>query len=204
MKLNDLQTTGNEFLLNGKDYVGYYNINQINERMFYFTGRAFDSTSIPLEVIPIVVKRYQVVSSLRIGDPPTAFYPSPTSVDYKRGWFNRYFAKKTNDKFAQITEISKDLFDKVSSRDNNIDWALYRVIELRWKITGNMTDIFDVDTNKFIEPGVIDTNTREIVQAEKSMSGIYAKLSNLLEFYQALTISKAEIQRANNAKELLL
>lgn len=191
---NDLQTSGSEFFLNGKEYVGFYNINNST----FFTGRAFDSTSRMLEPIPLVVKEYLKISSIRIGDAPSSFYPSPTSSDYNRGWFSRYFVKRANDESAYVSEISKDEFNKFFLRDNNVDWALYIVVELRWKISGNRNDVIDPVTNKIIDTGVFDTNAREINKAELHMRGLSDKLSNLLEFYKLPITSPGAIQRVTD------
>ncbi len=194
MILSDLQTKGGEFLFDGKEYVGFYNmVDSIT-----FTGRAFDSTSKRIEAMPVLVKEYQAISTLRIGDAPMAFYPSPTTSDYMRGWISRYFAKKATDEFAHITEISKDTFNKFFNNDNTVDWALYKVIELRWKISGGRHDIVNIKTNQIVSPGVFETNAREINEAEKEMRGISEKLPSLVEFYVPPVTSPSAIQQVTN------
>lgn len=107
------------------------------------------------------------------GDYPVYTKPSPTNDDYSRGYIIRYFAKKVND--GTIYEVAGDSY-------NTIINGLYFKINLKWRITGTKTDIYQ---NKVkIYSGVKEDNLSTIRTTEKSMSGLSGVLKDPLEFYK--------------------
>jgi hypothetical protein len=54
----------------------------------------------------------------------------PTDKDIKRGWMERYFAKKVNDDI--ILELTKEDFDNVGT-ENGLDKILWEKFKLRWR-----------------------------------------------------------------------
>ena len=58
----------------------------------------------------------------------------PTEKDYQVGKFQRYFTKKNNE--LKYMEISKEIFEKLSSQQKTIAWDLYTPISIIWTLTG--------------------------------------------------------------------
>jgi len=61
--------------------------------------------------------------------------PSPNKSDYERGYIERYFIQKANDKDAKIYEVDEKGFTKF------FDNPFYTNIALDWKIKGSDTEI---------------------------------------------------------------
>ena len=99
------------------------------------------------------------------------------NADVINGYLMRYFIKKIND--ANISEINSKTYDDYNG--TLIDPNLYIVISIKWYITGNVQT---TTTNGITTIGVYEKNESVIRQAEKSMSGITAKLPDLLELYR--------------------
>lgn len=93
---------------------------------------------------------------------------NPTSDDIKRGWMERYFAKKVNDDI--ILELSKDDYGKVGT-PNGLDSVLWEKFTLRWKITGDISDI-------------ITTNQKTIQIKSQDYIGIQTLILDYTEFSQ--------------------
>ena len=66
----------------------------------------------------------------------------PTDKDIKRGWMERYFAKKVNDDI--ILELTKDDYSKVGT-PNGLDSILWEKFSLRWRITGPIDEILQTN-----------------------------------------------------------
>ena len=87
------------------------------------------------------VRRYNVLSG-EISDflsnvsdiPISKSYPS--SKDYEKGYFFRYFFKRVNEDGYQ--EISKETYDSISSRDKKYDHNLCEVGKIQWVLRGNV------------------------------------------------------------------
>lgn len=61
--------------------------------------------------------------------------PLPTSSDYKKEIFTRYFCKKTNEnKYIEINQIT---YNKLQTKDSSILWSLYTPFSIQWKISPN-------------------------------------------------------------------
>jgi hypothetical protein len=76
---------------------------------------------------------------------PYFAFNKPTEEDYKNGTFVRYFCKKANE-FIYI-EISKEIFDKLSNKDPDIDWYLYVPFQINWKLTGSEQSVYNTNKN---------------------------------------------------------
>tara|TARA_R110002020_G_scaffold6422_2_gene27337 strand:- start:318 stop:1256 length:939 start_codon:yes stop_codon:yes gene_type:complete len=60
--------------------------------------------------------------------------PSPTFDDYGRGYFKRYFKQRING--TEYSEISKNTYKSIQSKDGTHDHILYRVGHIVWHIKG--------------------------------------------------------------------
>jgi len=81
----------------------------------------------------------------------------PTDKDIKRGYMERYFAHKINDKI--VIELDKDNFSNIG-KDGGLDKNLWEKIKIRWKVSGPEYDQRDKKSGILKESGIIDTNRR--------------------------------------------
>ena len=189
-------TPGGEYMINGQEYIGYYNITARGP----FTGRVFADREQPLSVLRIVLnEQSQLYDELATKngyttdlefDDPVGAQTTITAKDKKSGFINRYFLQQRNDKRARIKEIDKVQFDSVSDGTGGINPNLYKSVALRWKITGPEFDIKDGDT--IITPGVRDTNARTLKEKSNIIRGLYLYLKNYLAMFSPYAISDTE------------
>jgi hypothetical protein len=59
----------------------------------------------------------------------------PTSKDYERGYFTRYFCKRVNDEFNYF-EISEETYKLIISSDPQYDFNLYQTGNIKWTLLG--------------------------------------------------------------------
>ena len=135
-------------------YVDVQNINQQNE-IGIDTAKNFEYDNI---------KTLDVKKSIT----PNPNQIQPTDKDIKRGWMERYFAKKVNDDI--ILELTKEDFDNVGT-EKGLDKILWEKFKLRWKISGDATD-------------VIETNQRTIQIKSEDYPSITSLIVDYTEFYQ--------------------
>ena len=109
-------------------YVDVQNINQQNE-IGIDTAKNFEYDNI---------KTLNVKKSII----PNPNQIQPTDKDIKRGWVERYFAKKVNDDI--ILELTKEDFDNVGT-ENGLDSILWEKFKLRWRITGPIDEILQTN-----------------------------------------------------------
>lgn len=102
------------------------------------------------------------------------YVPKPTDVDYKNGYITRYFAKKVNEN--KIIETTNDAY----KQSNN---PLYKVVELRWKISGPKDDVYL--SGILNKAGVIPQNKSEIDRVLKEENvDLSFTLRNHLEYWK--------------------
>ena len=93
------------------------------------------------------------------------YIPELTDVDYKRGYVERYFIQKSNDKASPIYEVNSSGFSKFSK---NPFWV---TIALDWRLVGEATE-------------VKKSNSVSIRIAAEVMPRIQLYLPNLLQFHK--------------------
>lgn len=186
MKRLNLYTDGGQYYYENSvtEYVGYYNteLSAGASEPVVYSGRSSSKESFRLVPIPEDIVRYKNAGGKDVSDELVIIQPSPTTQDYKRGWFNRYFARKTNDTTAQYYEIDKDQYDKI----RNKMMPLYTAVQLRWKISGRISDIVNA-SGDIVEPGVSDTNNRSIKLVAFQHPNLVFRLQNLIEFWEGKT-----------------
>jgi hypothetical protein len=69
----------------------------------------------------------------------------PTQQDYQIGEFTRYFAKTINQDI--YIEFTKDLYDRLISKDPSIYYEQYIAFKLPWRLIGNKEQVFRVNRN---------------------------------------------------------
>jgi len=183
--INNLNTGGTEFTLDGQPYKGKYY--QTIDGDFYAGASPQTGPNKLLRKI----KTYQNapglnsanlsdrskvdlairsgVSSTRIPGKPNNFYPSPTEQDYKKGYIIRCFTKKENEN-GFIIEISEDEYNNIVNGTVDYDIRLYQVTQILWKIVGPLKSVRTSQYN--VTAGIIDTNQRLVETTNKTFFGI--------------------------------
>jgi hypothetical protein len=125
------------------------------------------------------IKRYNEISKnhTTIRFDVDTHIPVITDKDEKRGYINRYFIQKTNDKGSPIYEVSKSTFSYYSSKPH------FTSIKLRWRITGPKDQQYD-STGTIINKAVSESNRIAIKLAAHEIPNLKLYLPNLLQFHK--------------------
>ena len=99
---------------------------------------------------------------------PSAFKPTPTQNDYKKGKIKRYFVKKVNSDV--LTEVSDIEYQ------NLLSCPFYSCFFIEWVISGRIDTIVNENT---VDYGVYDTNRLTI----EYYSQYYKNLSTVIIDY---------------------
>ena len=195
IKRQNQYTKGGEYMIEGEEYIGYYNITVRGP----YTGRVYADKEQPLFVLKTVFnEQSQIYTGLAEGigyatdldfDDPTPAVIAPSKDDIKRGFFNRYFIQKRNDKRARVYELDKDQYSTVSDGTAGINPSLFKSVVLRWKILGPEFDI--KSGGLIITPGVSDTNARTLLEKSKLIKGLYILLKNRLTRFSSYDINNS-------------
>ena len=124
------------------------------------------------------IKRYnQIVKQTPRDIKILTFIPSPSDIDYRRGFIKRYFVQKTNDKGSPIYEISKRDINKYKTN------PLYTSVDLRWRINGPKETQYD-DEGNVSDKAVSESNRVAIRLVADKIPNLKLYLPNLLQFYK--------------------
>jgi hypothetical protein len=127
----------------------------------------------------------------KFGLTPKSYYPSPTSNDYQKGAFIRYFTKSRNQSPPVILEIDKTTHDDLRVQGGKYNYALWSVTSLYWKITGPIKD--SKDQFGVLKAGIADTNKRIVNKTNEEFRGIKGYLYDLIQF-----APKADLELVTN------
>lgn len=100
---------------------------------------------------------------------PISYFPKPTEAEYKKGYFNRYFVKKINDK-GYIIEISPVEYTQIKNGTTDYDISFYLTAEIFWKLIGNLNTIRVSQYD--IRKGVIEVNKEQVEKLNPTFIGI--------------------------------
>lgn len=166
----NLETSGKEFIYKDtrQEYVGYYH--KLSDGRF-MTGRnpsnpssreiipneilePEDLTNLPYSRIAIedslpkynedLISEYMKVQNVDFDDVlykhlPYTTYETPNEDDYEYGKFTRYFLIKTNEK--SLMEVSEEIYDNISSQNDEWEWELYTPFKIEWVIKGSEDEV---------------------------------------------------------------
>lgn len=170
-------TEGGEFVLyNGEPYTGGYHVLPNGQK---FTGFNPEDKSVELfeqRLNPTQdILRYNQVTGNTINKyvPPIPYQPSPTTDDYKRGRFERYFVQKRNSPLNTTMEIDGQQFNQINTLNNpGINGVLYNKLKLDWKISK-----IPKEDAYYLNKLLLQKNT-------PTFPGIGEFVNNPLEFYK--------------------
>jgi hypothetical protein len=196
----NLYTKGNEFLLNGKSYIGAY-YKTFDSKIFTGANPVIGSSQ-ELQSVSVNIKEKYPNINIKGGilldnntekyikNPniknldsyqiPPQYYPQPIDSDYAKGYIMRYFAKKRND-IGYVIEISKDTYLSLQSKNSEYDYITYQAIDLFWQITGPLKDTRENKQYKI--SGIIDTNKRLVQTKDKSFRGLIEYIGEKYDKY---------------------
>ena len=110
---------------------------------------------------------------------PQTIVPQPTEADYGVGFIRRYFAKKSNDVYGYVFEISEATYSDYINKQNPI----WNVVNLKWRIKGPVEKTFKPD-GTIQDIGVRDSNKAALGIASATIPNIKLYLPNLVQFYR--------------------
>ena len=156
-----LYTSGREFLLNGKNYVGNY---WVNSQGSSYSGKSpqnppnylltrVQQTLTAEDVQPpstfVDDKFYYNAKNkdfnLIAPSPPTPSVTFPTEEEYQTGEFQRYFVRKRNE--IKYIEINNATYKQYVNKNQAVQWSLYAPIQINWVLTGERKKIYEINKN---------------------------------------------------------
>jgi hypothetical protein len=184
--IENQNTLGGEFLLDGKRYSGRYYITYDGKA---FTGSspivgpnellsrdleyAYKNNATNPNILSVIDtkkrEKFDEHSKKRIIGKPNSYYPQPAESDYKKGYLIRYFTKKENQK-GFVIEISPEEYNSIIDGIADYDISIYQTVQILWKITGPLKNKRTSQYNT--TAGIIDTNERLVESANKTFLGI--------------------------------
>ena len=154
----EIKYTGDKSLVYAKDlkpYIGLYYIQNGNLYTYSEEGQGPAFRLVNKITDSMIVKYANAKTLPDFNAPsPTESVSVPTEKDYKKGYYQRYFCKKVNDKDGIIIEITKAMSEKLKQSQETIN--LYKVCEMRWKLTGPRYDTVAGGA----APGFLETFTK--------------------------------------------
>jgi len=125
------------------------------------------------------IKRYKNISknTKRVRHDVETHIPKLTKQDYNRGYINRYFVQKVNDKGSPIFEVTNKFYTYYSGVPQ------FTAISLRWRIVGPKEQEYD-STGTIIGKSVSESNRIAIKLVAYDIPNLKLYLPNLLQFYK--------------------
>ncbi len=109
---------------------------------------------------------------------PVPKKPIPTTNDYKKGTYKRYFIRRRDD-HNSVMEIDKKQHDTLNKKEVGLNGHLYEGFILNWRVRGRLHDEFKGSVRTY--PGVHESNQRFIEKLKKSFPQIENLLLNFSE-----------------------
>jgi hypothetical protein len=103
--------------------------------------------------------------------------PRPNDKDYNRGYINRYFVQKLNDKGSPIYEVNNKIKSYYNSKPQ------FSTVSIRWRISGPKSAEYDSKGN-VIDKSVSESNRIAIKLNVDKIPNLKLYLPNLLQFYK--------------------
>lgn len=123
------------------------------------------------------IKRYKQISKQRnrLPEKIDSFIPNPSEKDYERGYINRCFIQKTNDKSSVIYEVNPSRLNYYTNKSTFVG------VTLKWRISGNIKKDNLTNIN---EKTVKESNRISIQLVSNKIPNLKLYLPNLQQFYK--------------------
>lgn len=125
------------------------------------------NTNVPNTVLSELDKRLNTNS--RPLTQPISYYPVVTESDYSRGYFTRYFVKRTNQR-GYVMEISETEFESIRNGTATYDISFYQTVSVIWKLTGPLRS--KRVSQYQVREGIVDTNKRLVESTSRNFPGL--------------------------------
>jgi len=124
------------------------------------------------------LERYKQISKQRnrIPEKIDSFIPTPSEKDYERGYINRCFIQKTNDKSSVIYEVNPSRLNYYTNKSTFVG------VVLKWRISGK---IKKDDLTNINEKTVKESNRISIQLVSNKIPNLKLYLPNLQQFYKS-------------------
>lgn len=124
------------------------------------------------------LERYKQISkqSNRIPEKIDSFIPTPSEKDYERGYINRCFIQKTNDKSSVIYEVNPSRLNYYTNKSTFVG------VTLKWRISGKIKEDNLTNIN---EKTVKESNRISIQLLSNKIPNLKLYLPNLQQFYKS-------------------
>ena len=183
-----LYTSGKEYLLNGKNYVGNYWVNSNgrsysgkspqNPPNYLLTRVRKEITAEDVQPPSLFIEDKTYYNAKRekftqiAPSPPTPSITFPTNGEYETGEFQRYFVRKRNE--IKYVEINKTTYKQYTSRSQSVQWQLYAPIQINWILTGKRKKVYEINKNIVL-----------LYQKQSKIFGFYESFKdNFTRFYK--------------------
>ena len=97
---------------------------------------------------------------------PRAYLFSTNDIDYSIPYTRRYFVKKINDN--DVVEVKGDNFKTIPEN-------IYQKTSITWQVSGFQRNV--IKDGKVVQEGAYEYNRKQVMLAEKYMSGLTSKIS---------------------------
>lgn len=117
---------------------------------------------------------YGVFTEIRSGSNISKYKKTPSDQNYKDGFVERYFVKKTNENIIIET-------DRTGASSANK--YLYKSASIKWKISGPKSNVYK---NGILEQGGVEDSNKFEIERVKKEEGVdlSSTLTNLLEYWR--------------------
>jgi len=122
-------------------------------------------------------KKLKINTLFKLESKVESYFPILKETDYSKGWFNRYFVQKTNDKASPIFEVNYSEFLRLKQN------TLFSCVLIRWRISGPKEAQYDSKGN-VIDKGIKESNRISISLVADKIPNLKLYLPNLLQFYK--------------------
>ena len=136
-----LYTKGNEFSLNGQNYIGEYHYENMTPTTEPKLGNGIILRKVytnPNHYTYDKIFEFDILVSGFIS--PKPYMPIIANQTYTTGYVTRYFVEKINNSQSYPIEIDLSQFKKFGKK-GGIDNGLYNVASVSWKLTGLLNDV---------------------------------------------------------------
>ncbi len=124
-----------------------------------------------------IIRNNQKEFNLKSTDPIPVYYPNPTSQDYTRGNFVRYFLR--NRSIGTIIEVSKEVYKAIIDKTPKYYYPGYTTGRLTWRIRGPLNT---VTRQGYPQAGAKSINKAAVEKLELTLPGVSLYLSSLGQF----------------------
>ena len=108
---------------------------------------------------------------------PQTIVPSPTETDYAKGFVERFFTQKVNDRNGFVYEIDDKTYIQLLKNPYWLSESIY------WRIAGPLDMVYN-DNGMVIDKGVFNANTASIRLGAETLKNLGLYLPNILQFYK--------------------